>query len=92
MIDETTALGEVAGAVAKALRQLTYDPVVVGGSAATLHAPDAYRSNDIDMVVIGGIDNTANFIENMASIGFVLKTACFFTRAALTRSNSSLHR
>jgi hypothetical protein len=47
MINEETSLADVAGAVANALRQLEYDPVVVGGSAATLHAPEAYRSADV---------------------------------------------
>ena len=55
MIDEFSSLSDVAGAVAAALRQIDYDPVVVGGSAATMHAPEAYRSDDIDMVIIGGI-------------------------------------
>ncbi len=54
MIDEQTTLADVAGAVAAALRPLGIDPVVVGGSAATLHVPQAYQSRDIDMVVPGG--------------------------------------
>lgn len=77
MIEEATTLPDVAGAVADALRQLEYDPVVVGGSAATMHAPEAYRSADVDMVVIGGIENNAAFISKMASIGFLLKNGMF---------------
>lgn len=56
MITAGTPLRDVAGAVASALRDLGYEAVVVGGSASTLHAPDAYLSDDIDIVIVGGID------------------------------------
>jgi len=75
-IDEATSLRDVAGAVAATLRGIDHDPVVVGGSAATIHAPEAYRSRDIDVVVIGGIDDAA-VIERMASIGYVLRSGMF---------------
>jgi hypothetical protein len=78
MIDETTSMLDVAGAIAAALRDLDHDPVVVGGSAATLHAPEAYRSRDVDMVVIGGIDDNAAVITSMAAIGFTLRNGFFF--------------
>lgn len=78
MIDETTSLADVAGAVAAALREIDHDPVVVGGSAATVHAPEAYRSRDIDMVIIGGIDQPRPLITAMDSIGFRLAPGHFF--------------
>jgi hypothetical protein len=78
MIDEATSMLDVAGAIAAALRNLDHDPVVVGGSAATLHAPEAYRSRDVDMVVVGGIDNDAAVIANMAAIGFTFRNGFFF--------------
>jgi hypothetical protein len=77
VIDETTSLADVAGAVAAALRPLDYDPVVVGGSAATLHAPEAYRSADVDMVIIGGINDAAPVIQTMAAIGFRAQNGMF---------------
>lgn len=78
MIDETTTLADVAGAVASVLRELHYDPVVVGGSAATLHAPNAYLSADVDMVVIGGIRENRSVITKLATIGFELRNGMFF--------------
>lgn len=78
MIDEHSSLTDVAGAVAAALRELAYDPVVVGGSAATLHAPEAYRSHDVDMVVIGGIDRGDAVVAAMAKLGFVFQNHMFF--------------
>jgi hypothetical protein len=91
MIDETTSMADIAGAVANALQALGYEAVVVGGSAATLHAPEAYRSADVDMVVLGGIDDRATFIAKMASIGFFLKTACSFTHRTHSQSTSFRH-
>ena len=74
-------MADVAGAVAAALREIGYDPVVVGGSASTLHAPDAYRSDDIDMVVIGGIDDPRIVQRAMASLGFSLENGGFIHNA-----------
>jgi hypothetical protein len=42
-----------------------------------MHAPAAYRSRDVDMVVIGGIDDNTVFIATLASIGFALKNGMF---------------
>jgi hypothetical protein len=78
LIDETTSLADVAGAVANALREINHDPVVVGGSAATVHAPEAYRSHDIDMVVIGGVDEPQRLIAAMSQIGFSLAPGHYF--------------
>jgi hypothetical protein len=78
LIDESTSLADVAGAVAAALREIEHDPVVVGGSAATVHAPEAYRSDDIDMVVIGGVDDPRALTGAMESIGFHLTPGHFF--------------
>lgn len=78
MIDERTSLADVAGAVAAALREIEHDPVVVGGSAATVHAPEAYRSDDVDMVVIGGVDDPRALTGAMESIGFHLTPGHFF--------------
>jgi hypothetical protein len=77
MITATSELRDVAGAVARALRQIGRDPVVVGGSAATIYAPAAYRSDDIDLVIVGGIDDTKAVVKAMASIRFTLRNAMF---------------
>jgi hypothetical protein len=78
LIDECTALANVAGAVAAALREIDHDPVVVGGSAATVHAPEAYRSDDVDMVVLGGVDDPRALTGAMEGIGFHLTPGHFF--------------
>lgn len=80
MITAATSLRDVAGAVAAALRTVGYDPVVVGGSASTLHAPRVYASLDIDMVVVGGIDRAKEVVAAMASIGFSPKSGMFVHR------------
>jgi hypothetical protein len=77
MIKATSSLSDVAAIVASALRGIGYDPVVVGGSACTLHAPNAYRSMDIDMVVIGGIDKRSELVASMKALGFGLTNGMF---------------
>lgn len=78
MIDESTSLADLAGAVAAALRELGHDPAVVGGSAAAVHAPEAYRSRDVDTVIIGGVDSAPALIAAMESIGFHLTRSHLF--------------
>jgi hypothetical protein len=67
----------VAGAVASALRAIGYDPVVVGGSAATINAPEVHLSDDIDMVVVGGIEDKAGFRAVIEGLGFLSKYGTF---------------
>ncbi len=81
MITAGTPLRDVAGAVASALRDLGYEAVVVGGSASTLHAPDAYLSDDIDIVIVGGIDEPRKVVDAMASLGFELTNHMFVHRS-----------
>jgi hypothetical protein len=77
VIDAKTSLRDVAGSVASELRAMGHDPVVVGGSAATIHAPEAYRSDDIDMVVVGGIEDRAGFRAALERLGFSLRHGVF---------------
>lgn len=70
MIDASTSLADVAGCVTAALREIGYDPIVVGGSAATLHAPEAYRSRDVDMVLPGGVEDARSIVRALAVPGF----------------------
>jgi hypothetical protein len=70
MINESSSLADVAGAVAAALRAIGQDAIVVGGSAATLHAPSVYTSSDIDIVLID-IDYDGRAVRGaMSAIGF----------------------
>lgn len=78
MIDETTSLTDVAGAVAAALRAIGHDPVVVGGSAATVYVPEAYRSRDVDFVIIGGVDDPREVRTAMERLGFKLTPSHLF--------------
>lgn len=78
MILRSTSLKDVAGAVAAALRAIGYEPVVVGGSAATIHAPEVYRSSDVDMIVQAGISDPRAVVAAMAALGFSLRSSMFF--------------
>ena len=51
MIAASTSLREVAFIVCTALHRAGVTAVLTGGSAATVYAPDAYQSRDIDFVV-----------------------------------------
>lgn len=83
MIDASTSLEDVAGAVAASLREIGLDPVVVGGSASTLHAPEAYRSRDVDMVFPAGIDGLHRPVRYaMESLGFLLENNMFVHRSS----------
>jgi len=83
VIDASTSLEDVAGAVAASLREIGLDPVVVGGSASTLHAPEAYRSRDVDMVFPAGIDGLQRPVRHaMERLGFLLQNNMFVHRAS----------
>lgn len=51
MISATSSLTDVAFAVCTALHRKGLTAVLTGGSAATLYAPDAYQSRDLDFVI-----------------------------------------
>jgi hypothetical protein len=50
-ITASTSLRDVAFAVCTALHRTGVTAVLTGGSAATVYAPDAYQSRDLDFVV-----------------------------------------
>jgi hypothetical protein len=82
VIARRTALPEVAGSVAAVLRSIDLDPVVVGGSAVTLHVPSIYTSLDIDMVIVEGIDEAHKvpLVNAMKTLGFSLENQMFVHR------------
>jgi hypothetical protein len=51
-IARESSLADVARAVCTALHDIGITVVLTGGSAATLYAPDAYQSEDIDFVAV----------------------------------------
>lgn len=63
-INPETTLRELAFLVCTALDQEGYIAVLTGGSAATIYAPDAYQSSDLDFVFtfwssLGGVSEQA---------------------------------
>lgn len=50
-ISRTTSLRDVAFVVCTALHESGTEAVLTGGSAATVYAPQAYQSHDIDFIV-----------------------------------------
>lgn len=63
---------DVATIVATRLREHNILISIVGGSAVTLHAPQAHTSLDIDLAVLSGIERKK--IDNaLASLGYVKK-------------------
>ena len=51
-ITRESSLREVAFAVCTALHERGIEVVLTGGSAATVYAPHAYQSRDIDFVIV----------------------------------------
>jgi hypothetical protein len=52
-------LAEISAIISSKLAAVGISICVVGGSAVTLHAPDAYTSMDIDLAILSGIDHPA---------------------------------
>lgn len=70
-IRATSTLTEVAFAVCTALDLAGAEVVLTGGSAATVYAPDAYQSRDLDFIVLAGGDD-ARATEALENLGFAL--------------------
>jgi hypothetical protein len=69
MIRATSSLREVAFAVCTACERVGTQIVLSGGSAATVYAPEAYQSRDLDFVVFaGGADAAAS--QALHRLGF----------------------
>ncbi len=65
-------LGEVAATVSETLRGHGMRPIVVGGSAVSAHVPAVYMSFDIDLAMVGGV-NQRRIASALREIGFDLE-------------------
>jgi len=70
--DHAPRLAKSAAIVCEALRREGLEATVVGGAAIELHAPDAYATHDLDLVVSGrfSIDWSAVQARTFQSLGF----------------------
>jgi hypothetical protein len=71
--DHATRLAKSAAIVCEALRREGLEATVVGGAAIELHAPDAYSTSDLDLVVSQrfGVDWAAVQMRVFQALGFV---------------------
>jgi hypothetical protein len=72
VITDRSSLTDVAFAVCTHLQKQGLEAVLVGGSAATFYAPDAYQSADVDFVAqfLPSRNNTAKLTKAMADLGY----------------------
>jgi len=70
--DHAPRLAKSAAIVCEALRREGLEATVVGGAAIELHAPDAYSTHDLDLVVSGrfSIDWNAVQARTFEALGF----------------------
>jgi hypothetical protein len=79
MIDNTTSLEDVAFAICTELNIRGLKVVLVGGSAATYYAPEAYQSSDADFVAqfVADKENETKLVAAMNDLGYELKGNSF---------------
>jgi hypothetical protein len=79
--DHATRLAKSAAIVCEALRRQGLEATVVGGAAIELHAPDAYATTDLDLVVTErfSVDWTATQARTFGALGFT-RSARHWTR------------
>ncbi|NIM18696.1 MAG: hypothetical protein GTO51_00375 [Candidatus Latescibacteria bacterium] len=70
-ISRSSSLPEVAFIVCTALHRGGITAVLTGGSAATVYAPHAYQSRDLDFIIEFRASNS-NASETLASLGYRL--------------------
>ena len=82
MIDQNSTLVDVAFAICTKLTECGFEVVLVGGSAATYYAPDAYQSADVDFVAFFSAteENTARLVAAMHALGYDLEANMFRNR------------
>jgi len=79
--DHATRLAKSAAIVCEALRREGLEATVVGGAAIELHAPDAYATTDLDLVVTErfSVDWAAAQARTFGALGFT-RSARHWTR------------
>lgn len=79
--DHAVRLAKSAAIVCEALRREGLEATVVGGAAIELHAPDAYSTHDLDLVVSQrfSVDWTEVQARSFGALGFV-RSARHWTR------------
>lgn len=82
MLDRDATLIDVAFAVCTALEAIGERALLVGGSAATFYAPEAYQSSDCDFILTFGFETTV-IASALASLGFHRAAEGFFRHADL---------
>ncbi|TAM72884.1 hypothetical protein EPN44_14860 [bacterium] len=80
MIGADAPLDEVCFIVGDALHRAGVTAVLTGGSAATVYAPGAYQSDDIDFVLTFGPGGAGAAARVLAELGFNLKNAAYHHR------------
>jgi len=71
--DHATRLAKCAAIVCEALRREGLEATAVGGAAIELHAPDAYATSDLDLVVTErfSVDWSAAQARTFQALGFI---------------------
>ena len=73
-ISERSSLDDVAFVVCTTLSTCDITAVLTGGSAATIYAPEAYQSRDVDFIIqFGGHDERKKGVVALAELGYNLK-------------------
>ncbi|HEY4442492.1 MAG TPA: hypothetical protein VGN14_18705 [Candidatus Elarobacter sp.] len=82
VIGPDATLRDVAFAVCTALDRLGVHAVLCGGSAATVYAPEAYQSEDLDFVLSFGMEDASAVRDAVTSLGYTFKNGMFFHAAS----------
>jgi hypothetical protein len=82
MLSADATLIDVAFAVCTALDRAGEHALLVGGSAATFYAPEAYQSSDCDFILAFGPE-ARDVIPTLAALGFHRSAEGFFRHAEL---------
>jgi hypothetical protein len=77
VLSPDATLIDVAFAVCTALDRAGERALLVGGSAATYYAPQAYQSSDCDFILLFGAD-PKSVIAALAAIGFIRAPEGYF--------------
>jgi hypothetical protein len=71
-ITKTSTTGDVAAAVATALREAGFGAVLTGGACASIYSAGAYVSHDLDFIIQSG-GGRSTLDRALAGLGFIRK-------------------